>query len=97
MGVALRVADGAVTRARVAVGSIAETPELVPAAAAGLAGAPADEAGITAAARATAPGAFAGLDAVDDLNGAADYKRHLAGGLLEQAARAALREAIAHA
>jgi hypothetical protein len=34
---------------------------------------------------------------VDDLNGAADYKRHLAGVLLEQAALAALREATAHA
>jgi hypothetical protein len=69
----------------------------VPAAAGGLVGIAADERALTVAAQAVAPDAFAGLDAVDDLNGAADYKRHLAGGLLELAARDALREALAHA
>jgi carbon-monoxide dehydrogenase medium subunit len=97
VAVTLRVAEGRVAAARVAVGSITEIPELVPAAAGGLVGVAADEPAVTATARAVAPDAFAGLDAVDDLNGAADYKRHLAGGLLELAARDALREALAHA
>jgi CO/xanthine dehydrogenase FAD-binding subunit len=40
---------------------------------------------------------LAGLEVVDDLNGSADYKVHLAGQLLRRAARSALSEAIAHA
>ncbi|HEX5827450.1 MAG TPA: FAD binding domain-containing protein [Candidatus Limnocylindrales bacterium] len=96
VGVQLRVADGAVADARVAVGSITEVPMLVPAAAAALAGA-GSEAAVAEAARAGAAAAFADLDAVDDLNGAADYKRHLAGVLLQRAAVAAYREASKHA
>ena len=97
VGVALAVADGVVSAARVAVGSITEVPMLVPVAAAGLVGAAADPASLAAAARTAAASGFADLDAVDDLNGAADYKRHLAGVLLQQATLAALTEATAHA
>jgi carbon-monoxide dehydrogenase medium subunit len=97
VAVSLRIAGGRVAAARVAVGSITEIPQLVPAAADGLVGTVADQPAVTVAARAVAPDAFAALDAVDDLNGAADYKRHLAGVLLEQAARDALREALTHA
>ena len=41
--------------------------------------------------------AFGALDVIADLNGSADYKRHLAGVLLGRAAQSALREAVAHA
>lgn len=97
VGVALTVVDSVVVSARVSVGSITEVPMLVPAAAAGLVGAAADPASLAAAARIAAASAFADLDAVDDLNGAADYKRHLAGVLIQQAALAALTEATPHA
>ena len=93
VGVQLRVADGAVVAARVAVGSITEVPMLFPAAAAALVGAPATADGLAAAAGAGAT-ALEAIDAVDDLNGGADYKRHLAGVLLQRAARAAMREAV---
>ena len=97
VAVQLQVVGGLVAQARIAVGSITEIPELVPSAARGLIGADATEASVATYARSVAPAAFATVDAVDDLNGAADYKRHLAGVLLEQAALAALREASAHA
>jgi CO/xanthine dehydrogenase FAD-binding subunit len=41
--------------------------------------------------------AFGELDVVADLNGSADYKRHLAGILLGRAAERALTEALARA
>ena len=94
VAVQLHLAGDVVARARVAVGSITEVPILVPAAAEAFAGAGSED--VAAAAR-TAAAAFTDLDAVDDLNGAADYKRHLAGVLLERAAVAAYREALAHA
>jgi carbon-monoxide dehydrogenase medium subunit len=97
VAVRLRVEDGAVADATVAVGSITETPCLLPGLVPGLVGGRATEAAITTAARAIALEAFEDLDAVDDLNGAADYKRHLAGVLLERAAVAAIGEAMAHA
>ena len=96
VGVELRVADGAVAAARVSVGSLTEVPMLVGAAAAALVGAAATDSAVAAAAAAGA-GAFAELDVVDDLNGAAGYKRHLAGRLFERAAREALREASRNA
>ena len=89
--------DGAVAAATVASGRSPRprcSSRLPPT---GLVGAAADEASVADAARTTAVAAFADVDAVGDLNGAADYKRHLAGVLLERAARAAVREAIAHA
>lgn len=96
VGVQLQVAGGAVAAARVAVGSITEVPMLAGGAAAALVGASATEDQVSAAARMGAA-TFEDLDVVDDLNGAADYKRHLARVLLEQAARAAFREAVQHA
>jgi carbon-monoxide dehydrogenase medium subunit len=91
VGVQVRVERGVVADARVAVGSITEVPTLVPTAAHAFVGASSPEAVAAAARSGREP--FERLDAVDDLNGAADYKRHLAGVLLERAAIAAYREA----
>jgi len=92
VAVRLRVAGGQVAEAVVAVGSMTEAPMLVPDAAAALAGAPASENDLAdSVVRATK--AIRALDAVGDLDGSPDYKRHLAGVLLGRAARAALAEA----
>ena len=87
--------SGAITPARalaaasVAVGSLTEVPELVPDAAAALIGLPArTEAPTDLGSRAAGP--FGSLDAVPDLNGSADYKRHLAGELTGRALRRAV-------
>ena len=96
VAVRMRVDNGAVASADVAVGSLTEVPIRVPAAAAALVGAPADEADLAAAVEGTAE-SFAALDAVDDHNGSADYKRHLAAVLMRRVARAALGEALARA
>lgn len=96
VAVSLAVADGIVTQARVAVGSLTEVPTIVP------------RAGDLLAGRDTRSGAlgpslgrtvdvFDDLDIVADHNGSADYKRHLAGVLLGQAADRAMTEAIARA
>lgn len=95
VAVCLRVRDGVVADATVAVGSLTEVPEIVPAAAAALVGTAASPDALTVACGRAAPSAFAGLDAVADLNGSADYKRHLAAVLLDRAARAACSEALA--
>lgn len=94
MAVCLRVDDGFVSGATVAAGSLTEVPELVPGAAALLVGSAANPDALTAVC-AEAAAAFADLDAVPDLNGPADFKRHLAGVLLDRAARAACAEALA--
>lgn len=96
VGVRLRVADGAIAEAVVAVGSVTEVPTLHPGAAEALTGAPADADAVRGALAAGAA-ALADLDAAPDLNGSADYKRHLAGVLLGRATAAALREATADA
>lgn len=96
VGVRLRVAGGAIAEAVVAVGSVTEVPMLHAGAAAALTGAPADPAQAGDALGAAAA-ALADLDASADLNGSADYKRHLAGVLLRRATAAALREASADA
>jgi carbon-monoxide dehydrogenase medium subunit len=93
MAVCLRVADGVIAAATVAAGSLTEVPELVPTAAAAFIGVAAVPDAIAATARIASPASFADLDVVADLNGAADYKRHLAGVLLAEAALAALAEA----
>jgi carbon-monoxide dehydrogenase medium subunit len=93
VAVCLRVADGLVAAATVAVGSLTEAPELVPAAAAALIGAAATPDGLAAACAQAGP-AFADVDAVPDLNGSAEFKRHLVGVLLERAASAAGAEAL---
>jgi carbon-monoxide dehydrogenase medium subunit len=92
VAVALRVADGTVVAARIAVGSLTDVPLLVPDAAAPLVGVPATEAGL-AEPLAAGVAAMGRLDAAADLDGSPDYKRHLAGVLLERAAGRALAEA----
>jgi carbon-monoxide dehydrogenase medium subunit len=96
VAVRLSVRDGAIADATVAVGSISEVPELVPEAAAAVVGTEAEPEALGAA-LAGARSAFDAIDAVEDLNGAADYKRHLAGVLLASTGQAALREALARA
>jgi carbon-monoxide dehydrogenase medium subunit len=88
--------DGTIAAATVAAGSLTEIPVTVPAAAeamVGLAASPDQQDGALAPARE----ALTALDAVDDLNGSADYKRHLAGILLARALRDAFLEVPARA
>lgn len=96
VAVRLRVRDGVVEDATVAVGSITDVPEIVAAAGAALVGADASNDTFEAVVGRAAE-AFVDLDTVEDLNGSADYKRHLAGVLLASTARAAVGEALAHA
>ncbi len=96
VGVSLRVVDGAVAQATVAVGSLTEAPQVVAGAGDGLHGAEATEAALDAPVRAAGE-AFGALDVIADHNGSADYKRHLAGVLLGRAVRGALQEALGHA
>jgi carbon-monoxide dehydrogenase medium subunit len=96
VAVRLTVRDGVVVSATVAVGSISEVPEIVGAAGSALVGVAAEPDAFGAALDG-AGAAFDGVDAVADLNGEADYKRHLAGVLLRTTGRAALREALANA
>lgn len=99
VAVRARLEAGEVRAATVAVGSIGETPAIVPEAGAALVGVPVGDGRDRRFEEALdrARGAFGSVDAVDDLNGSADYKRHLAGVLLDRAAREAVREAIANA
>lgn len=94
VGVRLTVTAGRVDGARVAVGSLSDRPLLLPEVAAALQGAGRDD--LDAAVR-RAQDPLGSIDAVADLNGSADYKRHLAGVLLGRAARAALEEAMTDA
>jgi carbon-monoxide dehydrogenase medium subunit len=96
VAVRLAVVDGAIGEATVAVGSLTEVPTLVSDAGAALRGTEARPGALAEPVR-NATAAFDGLDVIADLNGSSDYKRHLAGILLERAAAAALTEAIAHA
>ena len=96
VAVRLTVADGAVTEATVAVGSLTEVPLIVKPAGDALVGTEVDPEPF-ANAIASASAAFGALDAVEDLNGSSDYKRHLAGVLLASTCRAAVREATARA
>jgi carbon-monoxide dehydrogenase medium subunit len=98
VGVSLRVESGRVAEANVTAGSLTEIPVPVPGAAASLVGATLDRDGTDLARALREAGrAFAELDAVPDLNGSADYKRHLAGILLRRAVGDALDEASARA
>jgi carbon-monoxide dehydrogenase medium subunit len=96
VAVQLTVADGVIAAATVAVGSLTDIPELVDGVARQLEGVSADERSLAEAIPVAAE-ALGMLDAVDDLNGSPDYKRHLAGVLLASTGQAALREALAHA
>lgn len=95
VAVSVTMRDGQVSEAVVAVGSLTEVPTLLPAAASGLVGQPADRPGD--AGPEADPAWFDELDVVADLNGSEDYKRHLASGLYARAAAAAIREAAARA
>jgi carbon-monoxide dehydrogenase medium subunit len=96
VAVRLSVRDGVIDEATVAVGSLTEVPTIIEAAGAALVGAGADPRALDPAIEAAAA-AFGDLDAVEDLNGSPDYKRHLAQVLLASTARAALQEALGHA
>jgi carbon-monoxide dehydrogenase medium subunit len=96
VAVRLAVVDGAIGEATVAVGSLTEIPTLVPDASAAFRGTEARPEALVGPVRA-ALDAFGELDVIADLNGSADYKRHLAGILLGRAAGGALAEALAHA
>jgi carbon-monoxide dehydrogenase medium subunit len=88
-----RGGDGTVLEARVSVGCVGPAATRLPVLEAALVGVP-----LPVLARGFAPAAAAGatLDAVDDLHGRADYKRHLAGVFVQRAlALAARRAAVA--
>jgi carbon-monoxide dehydrogenase medium subunit len=96
VAVRLLVADGSIAEAHVAVGSMTDVSIRVPAAEAALVGAAAESAAL-AGPLVDGAAAMAEVDAAADLDGAPDYKRHLAGVLLGRAAGAALAEAVARA
>jgi carbon-monoxide dehydrogenase medium subunit len=96
IAVRVRVAGDEIRAADVAVGSMTDVPVRVPAAAAALVGA-AVASGPLADAVVAGATALAELDATADLDGGADYKRHLAGVLLGRATRAAVAEAVGRA
>lgn len=96
VAVCLAIEDGIVAEATVAVGSMTDVPMVVPRAGVLLIGNEA-RSGTIADSLGRQVDAFDDLDIVADHNGSADYKRHLAGVLLGQAADRAMTEAIARA
>lgn len=93
-GVALTVdAAGIVTAARVALGAVAPTARLVPAAAQALIGRPLNDASLAALAAA----ARAACAPIDDKRGSVAYRIHVAGVLAQRAARLAWQRASARA
>jgi carbon-monoxide dehydrogenase medium subunit len=96
VAVRLVVADGAISSSTVSVGSMTDTPQVIEEASAAFVGAPAEMDALRGPME-LAQEAFWTVDAVADLNGSADYKRYLAGVLLERTTRAALQEALPHA
>lgn len=86
--------NGTVAEARVSVGCVGPVATRLPGLEGQLAGV-----SLGALARGFAPAVAAGadLDAVDDLHGAADYKRHLAGVVVKRALAVAARRASAAA
>jgi carbon-monoxide dehydrogenase medium subunit len=96
IAVRLSVRHGVVAESRVAAGSFTHVPMLLPGIASRLVGVRATEAGVAAAVH-DAAAALEAIEVIEDINGRADYKRHLAAGLLEQASVAAVREAVARA
>jgi carbon-monoxide dehydrogenase medium subunit len=81
----LRLEEGVCRQARIALGAVAPTPVLVPAAAERLVGSPLDEAAIGEAARA----ARAGAAPLSDVRGSAEHRRELVEALCVRALRAA--------
>lgn len=87
----LRIENGSVAWARVAIGAVAPTPLLVADAAAALVGQPLSEATIEAAAAASR----AAANPIDDMRGSIRQRRHLAGVLTERTIRQAAERAAA--
>ena len=78
VGAMLRVAEGVVVEARLSLGSVPPVARRLPEAEALLLGERAERLNATSSAVAEAAGAAAArADAVDDLHGSAEYKRHL--------------------
>jgi aerobic carbon-monoxide dehydrogenase medium subunit len=96
VAVQLRVAAGRIADTTVVGGSLFEVPMVLARAGSAIEGAEASPEGLEAR-LAEARGAFDDVDVVADINGSADYKRHLAGILLGRAAHSALTEALLHA
>jgi carbon-monoxide dehydrogenase medium subunit len=90
VGVRVRIQDGAIGEARITAGSLTDIPQVVPAAGVALVGAAVADLDGALDGAAVAMGK---LEAVADLNGSADFKRHLAGRLLRRATREAIGEA----
>ena len=86
VGVVLSVADGAIAAARVALGAVAETPLLSPAAAAALVGRRASEEAAAAAGAAAA----AEIRPIDDMRASAAYRRTVTAILVRRAVAEAL-------
>jgi carbon-monoxide dehydrogenase medium subunit len=95
VGVRVRVADGRIVESHVAVGSLTDVPVNVPEAAAAFGGVPVGDRATLDHAVVRAREALEPLDAVEDLDGSADFKRHLAGVMLARAVGAAISEATA--
>ena len=87
----LRIENGSVAWARVAIGAVAPTPLLVADAAAALVGQPLSDATIEAAAAASR----AAASPIDDMRGSIRQRRHLAGVLTERTIRQAAERAAA--
>ena len=83
--------SGTCTFARVAVGAVAPTPLLVPAAAEALVGTKVDEAALDAAAKEVQ----AVCKPIDDKRGTAEYRIRIAGVIFKRAAATALARAQA--
>jgi aerobic carbon-monoxide dehydrogenase medium subunit len=89
----VRVDDGQVSAARLAVGSVGNRPQRALDAEAALVGAPADALGGRESAAAEA--AAAAADPVEDANGSIEYKRQLVRVLVERCVRSAVEQARA--
>ena len=97
VAVCLLVQAGIIADARVVIGSATDIPTSIPGVADALIGAPADDAGLAEAVGHGDDRLRTDVQAVDDINGSADYKLALAGVLLRKATRSALMEANAGA
>ena len=86
VGAMLRVVDGVVAEARLSLGSVPPAARRLPEAEALLVGERAERlAGESTLAQAAGEAAAAHADAVDDLHGSAEYKRHLVGVFVRRA------------
>jgi carbon-monoxide dehydrogenase medium subunit len=85
----VRVADGRIVSARVAVGAVADRPLLVPEAGLAVEGSIADEHAADRAGDATS----AAITGYDDVHAGAAYRRRLAGVLVAKCVRAAVERA----